>query len=67
MLRILGTATLLLSLYGVGGCDTIWQANNASQGVEFNSSKVGTGEPAFTPADTYGFINGEPQDMRSKR
>jgi hypothetical protein len=52
VLRILGTVTLPLSLCGAGGCNSIWQANNASQGVQFNSSKIGTGEPAYTPAGT---------------
>jgi hypothetical protein len=67
MLRIAVIVSVLLSLIGAGGCSWVWQANNASEGVNIDTSKIGSGQSVFTPANDFGFVNGEPQDMRSRR
>jgi hypothetical protein len=66
MLRILVAVTLFLPVIGACGCSWNWQANHASEAVNINPFAAGSGEPAFTPANSPGYINGEPQDMRSK-
>ena len=62
MLRILAALTLLLP-FVAGGCT--WQANNASQAVDFNPFALGYGQSALSPANGPGYINGTAQNMRS--
>lgn len=64
MLRILAVLTLLI-LLAAGGC--VFQANNASQGIEVNPFKWGSGEQVVGPANDSDYANGEPVDMRSRR
>jgi hypothetical protein len=66
MLRIftgaaLTAAALLLPLAG-GGCAG-WQANKASQAIDFDPSQYGA---MVTPSNSYGYVNGEAMDMRSR-
>ena len=63
MFRILVVLTLLLP-FVAGGCT--FQANNASQAVEFNPLAIGSGQSVFSPANGPGYINGESQDMRRR-
>lgn len=60
MLRVLAIVVLLLP-YAVG---CTWQANSASQAVTINPFAWGTGESVVGPADSYGYVNGEPLDAR---
>jgi len=64
MRRIWTTMALLLPFLGVGGCT--WQANSGSEAVKFDPFALGSGESIFSPANGPGYINGDPQDMRSK-
>ena len=64
MLRIFAVVALLLPFAAVG---CTWQANNASQAVEYNPFGIGSGQSVFGPANGPGFINGESQDMRRGR
>ena len=61
MLRM--SAVLLLFL---AGCSGVWQANSASQAVDINPAALGTGNPVFTPSNAPGFINGEPQNLKTR-
>jgi len=47
-----------------GGCT--WQANNASQAVDINPFAIGSGEQVVSPANSFGYVNGVPQDMRNR-
>jgi len=60
MRRLLTVAALLL-LVSAGGCT--WQANNASQAVDIDPWC----NPVVTPANGSGYVDGAPQDMRTKR
>jgi hypothetical protein len=64
MLRILAVAALLLPLAGTG-CSA-WQANSGSQAVDIDPFAVGSGRAVFSPSNEPGYINGDPQDVRSK-
>jgi hypothetical protein len=63
MLRKLAVVVLLLAF--VGGCS--WQANSGSQAVEVNPFAWRSGEQVVSPANSYGYVNGEPQDARTLR
>jgi len=54
----------LLFLFA-GGCEG-WQANRSSQAVDINQNAIGTGRPAMQPASGAGFMDGQPQNMRSR-
>jgi hypothetical protein len=62
MHRILVMVVLLLP-FVAGGCS--WQANSASQAVTVNPLAWGSREPVVSPANTYGYVNGEPLDART--
>jgi hypothetical protein len=62
MFRILVALTSLLP-FVAGGCT--FQANNASQAVDFNPLAIGSGQ-VFSPANGPGYMNGEAQDMRRR-
>lgn len=64
MHRILAVVVLLLP-FVAGGCS--WQANSGSQAVEVNPFAWGSGEQVVSPANSFGCVNGEPLDTRSKR
>ncbi len=54
-------AALLVAL-AQAGCADSWQANRSSQAVD-----VGLwNDPAFSPANGPGYMDGTAQDMRSK-
>jgi hypothetical protein len=58
---------LLASLVALtGGCAS-WQANRGSQAVDFDPFALGSGESALRPSNGPGFINGDAQDMRTRR
>jgi hypothetical protein len=63
MFRILAALALLLPFIA-GGCT--FQANNASQAVDFNPLAIGSGQSVFSPANGPGYVNGEAQDMRRR-
>jgi hypothetical protein len=63
MVRILAVLALLFPFIA-GGCT--FQANNASQAVDFNPLAIGSGQSVFSPANGPGYINGEAQDMRRR-
>jgi hypothetical protein len=63
MFRILVALALLLP-FMAGGCT--FQANNASQAVDFNPLAIGSGQSVFSPANGPGYVNGEAQDMRRR-
>jgi hypothetical protein len=65
MLRILAIVMILLPVAGVCGCS--WQANNASQAVNFDPTLIGSGQQVFSPANSFGYGNGESMDMRNRR
>jgi hypothetical protein len=65
MLRHLVGVMLLLLLSILTGCS--WQASNASQAVDFNPFAIGSGQQVFSPSNSYGYVNGEAMDMRSRR
>ncbi len=56
---VLTAAALLLPLAGCSG----WQANKASQAVDIGTSSDGA---LISPSNSYGYVNGEAMDMRSK-
>jgi hypothetical protein len=56
----------LLAMFIAAGCSG-FQANRASQAVDFNPLAMGSGQAALTPANGPGFVNGEAMDMRSHR
>jgi hypothetical protein len=60
MRRSLAVAALLFLLVSAGGCT--WQANRASQAVDFGSLS----DPIIAPANGPGYVDGSPQDMRTK-
>jgi hypothetical protein len=55
---------LILSL--LGGCAD-WQANKSSQAVDINPFAFGSGDSVFTPSNDNRYMNGDAQDMRSRR
>ena len=55
-------ALLLLTLAGCSG----WQPTRGSQAVDVDPWAIGAGGQAITPSNAPGFINGEPQDMRTR-
>jgi hypothetical protein len=61
MRRVLTVAALLLLLVYAGGCT--WLANSASQAVDIDPWS----NPVVTPANGPGYVDGAPQDMRTKR
>jgi hypothetical protein len=63
MFRILVALALLIP-FMAGGCT--FQANNASQAVDFNPLVIGSGQAVFSPANGPGYVNGEAQDMRRR-
>ena len=65
MPRLLAAVLLLVLLAGSGGCT--WQANRGSQAVDINPGAIGSGESVFTPSNSFGNVNGESLDMRTKR
>jgi hypothetical protein len=64
MRRFVPLAALLISLFATG-CSG-WQANRSSQAVDINPFALGTGNPVIQPSNAPGFINGQPQDMRTR-
>lgn len=64
MFRRSAICLLVLLLFG-NGCT--WQANRASQAVDIDPFAIGSGEPVVRPSNSYGYIDGQAQDMRSKR
>jgi hypothetical protein len=64
MRRLLAVAAFFVSLTVVG-CSS-WQANNASEAVDFNPFAVFSGESVFSPANGPGYSNGDSLDMRTK-
>jgi len=56
MRHILAVATVLISLFA-GGCEG-WQANRSSEAVDIG--------PGIQPANGPGFMNGQPQDLRTR-
>ena len=63
MFRILVTLALLLPFMA---CGCTFQANSASQAVDFNPVAIGSGQSVFSPANGPGYVNGEAQDMRRR-
>jgi hypothetical protein len=63
MFRNLVALALLLSFMA---CGCTFQANNASQVVDFNPLVIGSGQSVFSPANGFGYVNGEAQDMRRR-
>jgi hypothetical protein len=57
----LAVAALVLALAQTGCADS-WQANRSSQAVDFDLWN----DPAFSPANGPGYMDGTAQDMRSK-
>ena len=64
MRRGLAVAAVWLSL-GAGGC-TAWQANKSSQAVDIDPFALGTGNPVIQPSNGPGFVDGQPQDLRTR-
>jgi hypothetical protein len=66
MRGLLIAVALLCLLVCAGGC-MAWQANKSSQAVDIDPFAIGSGEPVFKPSNGPGYINGDAQDMRTKR
>jgi hypothetical protein len=64
MFRALAIVVCLSLILCAGGCRSTWEANHASEAVTIDWSAIGSGQPAITPADGPGYMNGMPQDMR---
>jgi hypothetical protein len=64
MRRSVIIAALLISPFAAG-CNGL-QANKSSEAVDIDLSAIGTGKPAIRPSNAPGFIDGQPQDMRTK-
>jgi hypothetical protein len=64
MRRFIVAVALFISLFAAG-CEA-WQANRSSQAVDIDPFAVGSGSPVFQPSNAPGFINGQPQDMRTR-
>lgn len=58
MARLLTVLLLLIPLTGCIGCT--WQANSASQAVTYTPGR------GLSPANNWGYMNGEPMDARPK-
>jgi hypothetical protein len=63
MRRLLAVAALILPLVNTGGCSWQGQANRSSQAVDIDPWR----NPAIVPANGPGYVDGVPQDMRTKR
>jgi hypothetical protein len=57
---------LLFLLVGASGC-LAWQANKSSQAVGIDPFAMGSGESVFKPSNAPGYVNGDAQDMRTRR
>jgi hypothetical protein len=64
MRHALAVAALPFAL-ALAGCAG-WQANKGSQAVDINPFAAGTGEPVIRPSNGPGFMDGQPQDMRTR-
>ena len=66
MRYFVAVAVLFLSLTCLEGCTWQWQANKSSEAVDINPF-AGPGEPVISPSNGPGYMNGVPQDMRTRR
>jgi hypothetical protein len=65
-MRRLGAVAALLIFLAGAGCSWTWQANKSSQAVDVHPLAVGSGDPVFTLSNGPGYMNGDPQDARTK-
>jgi hypothetical protein len=66
MRRLIPIAAAFLLSVAVGGCSYTWQPNASSQAMDINPF-AGSSWPVIAPANGPGYMNGDPQDMRTKR
>jgi hypothetical protein len=66
MLRLLTAFALLLPIVA-SGCSYIWQANKSSEAVDISPFNWGSGQSVFSPANSFGYSNGEAMDARTRR
>jgi hypothetical protein len=61
MKRYLAIIAILIPLVASGCAGCTWQANNASQAVDYTPGK------GLSPANGSGYMDGVPQDTRTKK